>query len=143
MPHSTTRSLLKGQTLPCSPTPTEDELFILGGTANDGFIMSTQKSDFLHKLEELVTYDILKADPEADCLILDGHAIIQQLPESTSVHVIFSEKACKFMDHVLHLTKSATSIHIVFYKFEKNSIKEHTWVKRVGCKGSTVHAILP
>ena len=68
-----------------------------------------------------------KPDPEADCLILDGHAIIQQLPEPTSVDVIFSDMACKFMYHVLHLIKSAT----------------HTQVKCGDYKGSTVQAILP
>ncbi len=95
----------------------------LGLLTNDGSMMLTQHSDFLHNLEELVTCNILKSDPEVDCLILDGHASIQQLPEPIGVDdVIFSDMACKFMDHVLHLRKSATSIRIVFDKYEKDII---------------------
>ncbi len=77
---------------------------------NGGSMMLTQKSDFLHKLQELVKCNILKSDTEADWLLLDEHGIIQQLLESIGVDDVIY---IWFMDHLLHLGKSATSIHSV------------------------------
>jgi len=51
---------------------------------DQGLMVSCAKSDFMHKLEELVPGEKIVKITACDAVIFDGHAVIQKLPPPTS-----------------------------------------------------------
>ena len=51
----------------------------------DGCMTACAKSDFMHKLEELIPGDKVTAIPSCDAVVFDGHASIQMLGAPTSL----------------------------------------------------------
>ncbi len=99
-----------------SPVPLSLSLF-----DDDGSMMATTKSDFLHKIEELVKDDIFTTAPSADCMVRDGHVSVQELQEAnaaTMESVTFNDMAHRYLDHVLGLRKRASKLHVVFDKYQ-------------------------
>lgn len=100
---------------------------------DDGSMISCTKSDFMHKLESLHENKIVSVQ-SADCIIFDAMAIIQMLPMPTrTLKVTFIDMAKQFLQYVLHSSRaihSVAQIHIVFDRYEENSLKLQTRQKR-------------
>ena len=111
----------------------------------DGCMTACAKSDFMHKLEELIPGDKVTAIPSCDAVVFDGHASIQMLGAPTSLGKIsFKDMAGRFISHILHssTTTSAThvkQVHVVFDKYVEDSIKAQTRAKRGERQGQIYH----
>ena len=84
----------------------------------------------MHKLEDLVSDDIKLSIKDPYCIIFDGHAIIQILPQSSTLRTTFRQMADRFMCYIVNGSKSARHIHVVFDTYKENSIKNQTRLKR-------------
>ena len=95
--------------------------------------VSCVKSDFMHKLETMYDGKVTSI-ASTDCIIFDAMAAIQMLPvPSKTVKVTFIDMAEQFRDYILqnsHIYDSFSQIHIVFDRYEPNSLKELTRQKR-------------
>ena len=95
----------------------------------DGTVVSTTKSDTMHKLEELIPEGkITSLNKHMDAIIFDGHAVIQSLPPpATTLPISFKDMAHKFMLHIIHstveITPDVSQIHIAFDVYRENSTK--------------------
>ena len=79
-----------------------------------------------------------------DCIIFDAMAVIQMLPvPSKTVKVTFVDMVEQFCDYILRNSPNYTSvsqIHIVFDRYEENSLKSLTRQKRGdSTKGHKIH----
>ena len=120
-----------------SPTP----LSIFDET---GCMVSCTKSDFLHKLEDLLAGEKI-TEVQSGAVIYDGHAIIQMIP-GPSTEKTFWGMAKIFTAHILSrdLSKNATQIHVVFDRYFENSVKSATRFKRSGgASRAPLHHIQP
>lgn len=114
-----------------------------------GSMVSCAKSQFMHKLEEMIPGDKITAIASCDAMVFDGHAIIQTLlpPSHATVQKpSFKDMAGKFIDHVMYTAKSvpgndASEMHIVFDRYFENSIKNRTREKRGHNVGHTYHVL--
>ena len=95
------------------------------------------KSDFMHKLKNLISPDYLVTfQDELLAVIFDGHAFIQMLPPADS---IFPQK---FLDIDLQFWSNfmsssvAIQIHIVFDRYSDSSMKGNTRQQRTKGKAS-------
>jgi hypothetical protein len=97
----------------------------------EGLIATCNKSDYMHKLEELVPGDGIAAVDLCDTIIFDGHAIIQALSTpNIIVKATFKYMADAFMSHIMSHSKNIASLHVVFDRYLDNSIKCQTREKR-------------
>ena len=102
----------------------------------EGIMLSCVKSDFMHKLDDLVPGDKISKINVCDAVIFDGHAVIQMLaPPSTSIKTTFKEMASRFckytMQTVQHMEPTdELRIHIIFDNYLESTIKKTTRVKR-------------
>ena len=99
---------------------------------DSGKMIANKKSDFMEKLETLISPNlILKALSGVDCIIFDGMAVIQMLKPVTSlVKPTFSDLANMFWTHILHSSEGINVVHVVFDRYFENSIKTQTREKR-------------
>jgi hypothetical protein len=114
----------------------ENSIVPLSMFADDGsLLLPKSKSDFMHKLEELLPENIRDLD-SADCVIFDGHAIIQMLPFPASTeNATFKDMAAHFMNFVHSVARTVGArtlgqIHVVFDRYLPKSIKSQTRQKR-------------
>ena len=95
--------------------------------------VSCVKSNFMHKLETMYDGKVTSI-ASTDCIICDAMAAIQMLPvPSKTVKVTFVDMAEQFRDYILrnsHIYDSFSQIHIVFDRYEPNSLKGLTRQKR-------------
>lgn len=112
-----------------------------------GAMLSGKKSDFMHKLEDLVSKEIRDKVDIPACVIHDGHALIRKLPGPSELgdKVSFRDMARSFTTYMLHLSNSASSdvpeIHIVFDRYEQVSIKSQERETRAGRQNVIQHHI--
>ena len=87
----------------------------------------------MHKLETMYDGKVTSI-ASTDCIIFDAMAAIQMLPvPSKTVKVTFFDMAEQFRDYILqnsHIYDSFSQIHIVFDRYEPNSLKGLTRQKR-------------
>lgn len=84
----------------------------------EGIMVSCKKSDYMHKLEELIPGGRLTTVEACDVIIFDGHAIIHLLPAHTLLtKATFQDTAEAFMNHVMSHSKDSASIHVIFDKY--------------------------
>ena len=113
--------------------------------ADDGTMLSCAKSDFMHKLEELIPHDKVTEIQRCDALVIDGHASIQMLGvPMTTGKMCFRGMAERFIGHIMHISSTTSSndvqqIHIVFDKYLEDSIKGQTRAKRGDDQGHLYH----
>ena len=113
----------------------ENAPFPLSIFNDDGSMCVTKKSDFMHKLEGLVSpEDILRDTKEIcgiDCVVFDGMAIVQTQQPKT-MKSTYQEMAESFWTHILSLARSlgVSNLHVVFDRYEENSIKQQTRIRR-------------
>lgn len=113
---------------------------------DDGTMVTCNKSDTIHKLEELIPGDkITGLDKHVDAVIYDGNAVIQSLPApSTTLPITFQDVASRFLSHVTHSTQDISTdviqIHIAFDVYRENSTKSQTREKRTEKSGKTYSA---
>ena len=99
-------------------------------------MVSTEKSHFLHKLEDLLPGDPKTSIEVCDALLVDGNAVIHILPVTSDVEKpTFKIMADRFMQYVKHKSDHISSgevkqIHIVFDRYIEGSIKTMTREKR-------------
>ena len=109
--------------------------------SEDGAPLSGVKSQFMHKLEDLLPGDKLTSVKGSEAMIFDGHAIIQMLPgPSLKEKVTFKDMAVNFLDYILHSSAqhgTIHQIHVVFDRYDADSIKNQTREKRAA--GRQVH----
>ena len=92
--------------------------------------MHCDKSEFMHKLEELLPKPKITKINKADAVIFDAHATIQATqPLSKDEKVIFHQMANDFVETLLSKaikvsSKQDCQVHIVFDKYVDNSIKQ-------------------
>ena len=101
--------------------------------SEDGVMLSGTKSDFMHKLEGLLTDSSTHFIPDCDCIIFDGHAVIQMLQAPTALRNSFRQMAERFFRHIVlskQKYRGIKQIHIVFDSYLPNSIKSQTRQKR-------------
>ena len=97
---------------------------------DDECMMSTKKSDFLEKLEGLAgPENILRSIEAPNCTIFDGMAVIQMLQPSPGLKRTYQQMAADFWSFILSNSEVAT-IHVVFDRYEANSLKSQTRQKR-------------
>ena len=65
-----------------------------------------------------------------DCIVFDGMAIIQMLPAPTDPKETYQQMAAAFWSHVFHCSYGVSNIHMVFYRYEPNSLKSQARQKR-------------
>jgi hypothetical protein len=113
--------------------------------AEDGTMLACAKSDFMHKLEELVPGDKITTIQRCDALLFDGHASIQMLSGTATLGpMCFRDMAERFIGHIMHLSNITPStdvkqIHIIFDKYLEDSIKGQTRAKRGEGMGHLYH----
>ena len=87
----------------------------------------------MHKLESMCEAKVTNMET-TDCIIFDAMAVIQKLPvPSKTVNVTFVDMAAQFRDYIIqnsHIYASVSLIHIVFDRYEENSLKSLTRQKR-------------
>ena len=110
---------------------------------DDGSMTTCVKSDFMHKLEGMYE-DKVTSIGSTDCIIFDAMAVIQMLPvPSKTVRETFVDMVEQFCDYILRNSRIYTSvsqIHIVFDRYEENSLKSLTRQKRGdSTKGHKIH----
>ena len=77
-------------------------------------IFAERKSDFVHKLEELVTEPKKISMLGVDAMILDGNAVIQALPPTAgNLSRTFKQMAEAFLNYVQHKSVSVKQVHVV------------------------------
>ena len=110
----------------------------------EGMMNSCTKSDFMHKLEETVTDTVTQYLEFCDALIIDGHALIQAMPEPRSAlgDTTFGHLGAQFLSRVMSMSRSvgcnAGQVHNVFDKYLEDSIKSQARSRRsTGYKGAT------
>jgi len=115
-----------------------------------GVMVSCVKSDFMHKLEELVPGEKIVKITACDAVIFDGHAVIQQLtpPTSSTTNVTFQEMAARFVAHVLKPLEGMpatgkTDIHVTFDRYVDLSAKQQTRGERGDGQAGIVYHIQP
>ena len=112
----------------------------------DGTMITSKKSEFMHRLETLVPNKITTISEIVDATVYDGHTVIQllQTPQN-QMSVSFSEMATNFMRYIFtaNHSRESSQIHIVFDQYFKNSIKSHTRQKRYGNFEANIVHILP
>ena len=79
----------------------------------DGTMVTTVKSHFLHKLEQLSPGQPAASLPTCDAIIFDGNAKIHALPPDAET-TTFKSMALKFYNHIRSQSNSTRQIHIVF-----------------------------
>ena len=114
---------------------------LLSMFTDEGLISSCNKSDYLHKLEELVPGDGITAVDMCDVIIFDGHAIIQALPTSHLPKSTFKDMADAFMNHIMSHSINTASLHVIFDRYLEHSIKRQTREKRGASHSSQVYHI--
>ena len=115
--------------------------------AEDGTMISTDKSQFMHKLEDLIPNEKITEVTDVDAIIFDGHAVIHQLqmpPNMEKVH--FKDMADCFMKYVVNTAKShgstVSQIHVVFDRYLYDSPKAQTRLKRAnGDRVNNIHVL--
>jgi hypothetical protein len=94
----------------------------------------------MHKLESLLPGDKITSIDAPDCMIYDGHAIIQMLPvPPTENKVKFLDMAASYYRHIMTSScpqGSVRQIHIVFDRYLEDSLKGQTRQKRGDVSGS-------
>lgn len=116
--------------------------------SDDGAMVSCKKSDFMHKLEELLPEKITEIPP-ADAVLFDGHAIIQalQAPEKQVNMITFRDMASDFLSYVKSLcnqligANEQSQMHVIFYHYDPQSIKGQTRENRNRNRAATIHHI--
>ena len=102
-------------------------------------IFAERKSDFVHKLEELVTEPKKISMSGVDAMILDGNDVIQALPPTAeNLSRTFKQMAEAFLNYVQHKSVSFKHVHIVIDIYQPNNTKDATREKR-GQHGHTYH----
>jgi hypothetical protein len=97
--------------------------------AENGTMMTCAKSDFMHKLEELIPGDKVTYIQRCDAVVFDGHASMQMLRAPTTLgKTSFKEMTGCFIGHVLHSSSTTSAsdvqkVHIVFDRYLEDSIK--------------------
>ena len=109
----------------------------------EGIMRGGNKSDFMHKLLQLLPDDLqnLRNVSECDAAIHDGHAVIQAMSEPSKTDQNFQDMSAKFEAKILKVTneemnsRDCSQLHIVFDKYNERSIKTSTREKRgdTGC----------
>ncbi len=111
----------------------------LGIFNDDGSMcLPNNKSDFMKKIEDLFPKQEGTFIPEGDCMIYDGHFIVQCLPfPPLSAGCTYRSLAQMFYQYTLNAAKtisnnSVNEIHIVFDRYISISVKSQTRAER-GC----------
>lgn len=113
---------------------------------NDGRLQSSgAKSDFMHKLKEILPGGTLKQVSEVDLQVIDGHAYIQMLQvPSQSQLLTFKDIGKMLLQKVIYvackIVRDQSDIHIVFDNYEEERIKSQEREKR-SSKGGIAHHI--
>jgi hypothetical protein len=99
---------------------------------DDGLFMSTKKSDFLEKLENLITpnNDEFNASSIADCFIFDAMAVVQMLQPQSGIKTTYQMMAFSFWQYILSHSQGALHIHVVFDRYILDSLKTQTRIHR-------------
>ena len=115
---------------------------------DSGAMISSAKSQFLHRLEDILPGEKITEIGSADAMLFDGHAVIQSLPPPNSAvqKTTFRDMASKFVNHIIHKSVAVAGndvkqMHIVFDRYEENSIKNATREKRGNNTGHTYHVL--
>ena len=100
--------------------------------SDSGDMVTTKKSDFLDKLENLIEPELIFRNvKEADCIVFDGMAIIQMLqPPQSTVKLVYNDMASAFWKYILFASEGVHNIHVVFDRYIENSLKFQTREKR-------------
>ena len=102
----------------------------------DDNITTCAKSDFMHKVEELIPGDKHKSVDTCDALLFDGHTCIQMLPSPTRIqNMPFKDMPQRCLSYILHCSgtfppSDVQQIHVVFDKYLEDSIKAQTRATR-------------
>lgn len=114
----------------------------------DGTMSACTKSDFMHKLEEIVTDEIKrKLEVPVDAVIFDGHAVIQALPPPpcSPLQATFLDVAKGFHSYIKGASKNisttVTQVHVVFDRYLENSIKSQTREARSAGKSKRTYKV--
>ena len=121
-------------------TPVPISLF-----TDEGIMHGGTKSDFMHKLEELLPEHLqnLKDVEGCDAVIHDGNAVVHTMGEPARTDKTFQDMSSKFQAKILNITSeelnssNCSQIHIVFDKYNMQSIKASTREKRGDTGGTT------
>lgn len=98
---------------------------------DDGTMTSTKKSDFLEKLENLVgPENIPRSAQDVDCVVFDGMAIVQMLQPPTGSKPTYQQMAERFWTYIISACRPTSHVHVVFDRYEENSLKSQTRQKR-------------
>ena len=116
--------------------------------SEEGVMHSGTKSDMMHKLEDLLPEHLqeLKTVTNIDTVIYDGHAEIQAMPGPTSASNTFQQMGNGYLKAIFsktekQISKRCTQYHIVFDKYQPQSIKTGTREKRGDIIDGYVHHI--
>ena len=114
----------------------------------DGSMLTSAKSEFMHKLESLLPADSAQSSCNADCIIYDGHATIQALvPPPLLQSITFCDMANSFTKHLQKHASSwchrSSQLHIVFDEYKAGSIKTQTRIKRGAVPQGNLHCVIP
>ena len=108
----------------------------------DGTMIISKKSEFMHRLETLVPNKITKISEIVDATVYDGPTVIKllQIPRN-QMSLSFSEMASHFMIYIFaaNHSREASQIHIVFDRY----FKSHTRQNRYGNVEANIVYILP
>jgi len=100
---------------------------------DDGMMSTTKKSDFMGKLEDLVSNDqILHKISSVQSILFDGMAVIQMLlPTQSPLKLTYFDMASSFWKHIVDKSDGSPCIHVVFDNyFIEGSIKSQTRERR-------------
>jgi len=108
----------------------------------DGTILNSVKSEFMHKLEGILP----ATEGSLTCISNDGHATIQALnPPPLGQPTTFKDMAESFTRHITHHAESvcqtSSQIHVVFDEYRSDSIKAQTRAKRGAISRAHVHHV--
>ena len=99
--------------------------------SDDESMMSCKKSDFLEKLENLAgSENILRSIEPPDCIVFDGMATIQMLPAPTDTKYTYQQMGAAFWIHIFNCSAGVSNIHVVFDRYQTDSLKSQTRLKR-------------
>lgn len=109
---------------------------------DDGSMCVTKKSDFMQKLEVLAGPEHIIRDgseiSNIDCIVFDGMAIVQML-QPKSAKSTYQQMAEGFWSYILSQSAGVSNLHIVFDRYEDNSVKIQTRERR----GENISSIAP
>ena len=109
----------------------ENAHVLLSLFSDDESMMSCKKSDFLEKLENLAgSENILRSIEPPDCIVFDGMATIQMLPAPTDTKDTYQQMAAAFWTHIFNCSAGVSNIHVVFDRYQTDSLKSQTRLKR-------------